>query len=385
MKIVADLLRNQSPESLNTTNDDTVKMRPTVPPKPNMVLSPNQKIPLKYSQTTCCKCVANQNKYEDKDQSNEYNLSIRSTTTSASSSSSAHIDAYNLLDEIYAEIEDNKNNPNTSDKTTFTYPPDDFANSLNNSDNSNSSVSTSSSGSTYSCKSLSTKKLESPKALAPPPPLPAQPPPQFIKTRSHTQLTSMCEPKRCNADDEPNETEQSYLEPSMLDKINSDIEANTQSSNKRRSLAAYDLQRPDESNNSVQEKLTKRTSSIFKTTNNRLAHTLKLIRNKSFLTNGSHHASYSLETTEHNSSSTTKTKTVRPSSSILLNKISEPKLISQTYDFNKTNLIMLLDKTANRLADPDDAIQVQVSSDDNQSGHPSAHQNGILHSSIYLY
>jgi hypothetical protein len=320
-----------------------IKSKPVVPPKPKVSLSPDQILykSLADAPRSCCKCVENKIKYEEKELG-DYGLSIQSNCSEATTSSSSQFDAYNLLDEIYAEIEDK----NKTEKITLSKKLD-FS-SLNNSDNSNnSSSSISSSCSSYSFRPASTKSTNAP--IAPPPPLPLQPPPPLTKTRSNTQIQATSS----KFDNTSDEAEQSYLEPALLNQIDSEVVNKHQSS--ILSSQANDLY--------IKEKGTKRRSSILKAGNNRLISTLKIIRKKSFIGNG--HASYSLEKCDN-----TDTSKTRHGSNVLMPTISEPQLISQTYDFNKTTLIML-DKS--RKSD-------QPSRNDELS---SQDQNGIV--ALYLY
>lgn len=248
----------------------TSTLKPFIPPKPQMIYDKtNENILIN-------KLLNNDNQDKNKINSNDCNiLNINSDEYSEINLQVANVNSeitFNLLDEIYAEIEEKKTNRQQSQTQSTSSSSSIITNSKSN---------TSSCSSSTSSRCSETQVYEKPSI--PPPPLPAQPPPRLLnKKPTSPQIDSN---KNIQLESPLNHSEFNYLEP-------------------------------------VDSQFSPRKGLQFRKQSNIIANTLKLIRTKSLHSNNT-----SLKTRDYEF-----TKIV---------EISEPKLISQTFDLAKQNLIQI--------------------------------------------
>jgi hypothetical protein len=299
--------------------------KPIIPPKPKFI---KDKSNLLVNKLLVKQNNENEGSLTTTTNDVEYNLSQASHYSELNENISS-TDAYSLLDEIYAEIEDK----NIIQRKKVV------------------PSSSSSSSSSYS-SSIDLQK---------PPPLPSQPPPRLTTQQINEELLlndldessvlKLCDlafndsspNDNLNLDSEQLQDEQNsqffednYLEPIQINLLNSN--SNT---SKRKSIAI-------ESTNQLKN--------IIRSTNTKLTNTLKLIRTKSLNTN-SPDKTLSIctatcttqnETTLNNNNNNNKSlklslrHSINTNNSIMNIKsidISEPTLISQTFDITKQNFI----------------------------------------------
>ena len=285
---------------LSLNNNKMKNDKPIIPPKPKFIIDK----------------INNVSKLVAAAADEEYNLSQNSHYSELNDNNGSNNDAYSLLDEIYAEIEDK--NLNQLSKSTITTP--------SSSQPLFSSSSSSSSSSSYSSSDYCNNICSNMK----PPPLPAQPPPRLIYQDSSkyeiplSNLDKGAAVKLCElAFNEPNDYqlnessildedyEENYLEPINIDLINEikNVNNNIAESNTTEATATKQL----------------RKNNLFSTV--KLTNTLKLIRTKSLST-----ATPDLNQNRKSIVSQLNFKSI---------EISAPTLISQTFDITKQNFIQI--------------------------------------------